>query len=83
MDQFYAEYIEENYDINNGLPKRPKYGKKKQITKMSCYIVDFHKVHYKQMLKKYAYHRMLLWLLGKNECKNIRREYFWMTIMIL
>ena len=28
------------------------------------------------MLKKYSYNRMLLCLLGGNECKNIGREAF-------
>ena len=34
---------------------------------MSCYIGEFYKVHYQPMLKKYAYHRILLCLLGKKE----------------
>ena len=55
---------EENDDINNGLIKRPVYGKKKHLTKKS--ISEFHMVHYQTMLKKYIYHRMLLCLLGKH-----------------
>ena len=43
---------------------------------MLCYIGEFHKVHYQPILKKYAYHRILLCLLGKHECKNIRIEVF-------
>ena len=43
---------------------------------MSCSIGEIHKVDYQQMLKKYAYHSMLLCLLDQNECKNIRREVF-------
>ena len=37
---------------------------------------EFHKVHYQPMLKKFAYNKMLLCLLGKNECKYFRREAF-------
>ena len=67
---------EENGDINNGLIKRPTYGKKNNLTKISCSIGEFNKLHYQPILKKFAYHRMLLCLLGKHECKNIRREDF-------
>ena len=67
---------EENYYINNGLIKRPTYGKKEQLTKISCSVGKFHRLHYHPMLKKYAYHRMLLCLLGKRECKNLRNGYF-------
>ena len=43
---------------------------------MSFSIGVFHKVHYKEMLKKYAYHRILLCLLGKHEWKSIINEAF-------
>ena len=67
---------ETNNDINNGLINSPKYGNKKYLTKMSFYIGRFNKVHYQPMLKKYAYHRMLLCLLGKYECTNLINEDF-------
>ena len=41
---------------------------------MSCSIGEFHKVSYQSILKKYAYHRMLLCLLVKHECKNLINE---------
>ena len=44
---------------------------------MSCSIGEVHKVHYQPMLNKYTYNSMLSCLLGKNECKNLRRETFW------
>ena len=31
-----CKLCEENYDINNDLIKRPEYGKKKHLTKISC-----------------------------------------------
>ena len=43
---------------------------------MSCYIGEFHTVHYQQMLKSYAHHRILLCLLGKHEFIKLRRQYF-------
>ena len=58
---------EENYNINNDLIKRPKYGKNQHLTKMSCCIGESHKVTYQSMLKNYAYHMMLLCLLVKHE----------------
>ena len=67
---------EENDYIKNGLIKSPTHVKKKQFHKIPCRIDEFHKVHYQKMLKKYEYHRMLLCLLGKNECKNIRNKVF-------
>ena len=67
---------EENDDINNALIKRPTYGKKKHMTKLSYYIGEFNKVHYQPILKDYSYHRLLFWLLGKHECQNIRRAFF-------
>ena len=70
---------EENYDINNILIKRTTYGNKKHLTKISCSIGEFHKVHYQKMLKNYEYHRMLLCLLGKHECIVFRNEYFCYT----
>ena len=33
-----CKLCEENYDVYNGLIKRPTYGKKKHPTKMSWYI---------------------------------------------
>ena len=44
--------------------------------KKSGFVGEFNKVHYQPMLKMYAYHMMILCLLGRNECKNIRREHF-------
>ena len=35
-----------NYDIKNSLIKRPTYENKKNFTKMSCSIGEFHNVHY-------------------------------------
>ena len=67
---------EENDDIKNFLIKRPKYGKNKHLKDISCSIGELHKVYYQLMLKNYAYHRMLLCLLGKHEWQNIRREEF-------
>ena len=37
---------------------------------------EFHQVHYQPMLYNYEYHRVLLCLLGKHECKKLRNEYF-------
>ena len=65
-----------NYDINNVPIKRPTYGRNKHLTKVSCSIGEFHMAHYQPMLKKYAYHRILLCLLGKHGWNNLRREYF-------
>ena len=67
---------EEIDNINNGIIKRQTCGNKKHLTKMSFYIGEFNTVRYQPMLKKYEYHRMLIFLLGKHECKNIRREAF-------
>ena len=64
---------EENDDINNCLTNRPTYGMKKHINIISFSIGRFHRLYYQPMLKKYAYHKMVLCLLGKHECKNIRR----------
>ena len=36
----------ENGDINNGLIKKSLFGKKKHLTKMSCYVGEFQKVQY-------------------------------------
>ena len=38
--------------------------------------MNFIKIHYKSILNKYAYHRVLLCLLGKYDCKNYRNETF-------
>ena len=43
---------------------------------MSCSIGEFYKVHYRQILKKYSYNRMVLYLQGKYECQNLIREAF-------
>ena len=64
---------EEDDAIKNDLINRPKYVKKKHLTKMPFYIDEFHKVHSQPILKNYAYHRMLLCVLGKHESKNLRR----------
>ena len=69
-------FMQRKYEIQNGIIKRSTYGKKKILTKMSCSIDEFHEVHYQPMLKKYVYHRMLLCLLGKHECKNLGGESF-------
>ena len=58
-----------HYNINNGIINRPTYGKKKQLTKISCYIGEFQRVHYQLMLMNYAYNRMLFCLLVKHEWK--------------
>ena len=42
---------------------------------MACSIGEIHKLHHQPRLKKYAYHKILLCLLGKYECKNLRRQY--------
>ena len=73
--RFVCRPFEANYDINNGIIKRPTYEKSKNITKMSWYIGEFHKVNYQPMLKKYAYHLMLFCFLDKNDGKNIRNKY--------
>ena len=49
---------------------------KKIMTYISYYIGECHKVHYLPMIKKYAYHRMLLRLLAKIECKYLIREAY-------
>ena len=71
-----CKLCEENDDKQKGLINRPTYGRMKHLTKMSFSIGEFHMVHYQPMLKKYAYHRMLLGLLCNNECKRLRREAF-------
>ena len=75
MYPVYVDHVKKD-DINNVLIKIPTYGKKKHITNISCSIGEFRKVYYQQMLSKYAYHRMLLCLLGKHEYKNLRNEDF-------
>ena len=62
-----CKLFEENDDTKNGIIKSPKYLKKKHLLKMLCYIGEFHMVHYQPILNKYAYHRILLCLLGKHE----------------
>ena len=42
---------------------------------MSCYIGEFHMVHYKKVLNNFAYHRIILCLVGKHECKHLIRQY--------
>ena len=69
-----------NDEIKNGLIKSLTNRNKKQLPKMSCSIGESHNLHYQPMLKKYAYHRMLLCLLGRNKSNNLRREAFWLTI---
>ena len=49
MDQLYEKYLNQMMMIYNGLIKRPEYGKKKPLTKMSCYIGEFHRVSYQKM----------------------------------
>ena len=43
---------------------------------MSCSIGELKMIHYQPILNKYAYHRMLLCLIGKYGWKNIRNEAF-------
>ena len=50
--------------------------RRNNFTKMTGSIGEFHVLHYKPILKKYAYHRMLLFLLLKYDCKKLRREAF-------
>ena len=50
---------------------------------MSCSIGEFYMVNYHPMLKNSAYHRILLFLLRKHECKKLRRNDFKMAIMML
>ena len=56
---------------------------RKHLTKIACYIGIFHMVNYNPMLEKYAYHRMILCLLGEHECNDLRREFFWLEIIML
>ena len=65
-----------NDNIKNNLTKRPKCGKMKNLSKMSCSIGKLFRVHYKTMLKKYEYHSMLLCLLGKHECKKLEDKLY-------
>ena len=53
---------EENDDIKNGLIKRPTYGNKEHITKILCFIGEFHRVNYQPMIKKYSYNRISFFL---------------------
>ena len=43
---------------------------------MSCSIGEFHTLHYKPMLKKYAYHRMLLCVIRQEWIQKLRIEDF-------
>ena len=81
MDQAYAEYVK-NDDINNGIIKKSTYGKKEHFTKMWWSIGEFHKVHWQPILKNYEYHRMLYFLLGKHEFKNVRKKALWKKIVL-
>ena len=78
-----CKLCDKNYDINNGPIKSKKYRKNKHLTKMSFSIGEFHKAYYQPMLKKYAYHMMLLFLLVNYESKELRREYYLTKIMLL
>ena len=42
---------------------------------MTWSIGEFNRVNYQQILKKYAYNRMLLCLLGGNKCNYLRRGF--------
>ena len=80
----YSWKISEKYDdIMNGIIKRPTYGKKKYNMKMSCSIGKVHMIHYQPILKKYAYHRMLIYSLGKQECKKLIIKVFLLKLIIL
>ena len=65
---------EENGDIRNGLIKSPTNGKNKNVTKMSCSIGEFDMVYYRIILNKHSYHKMILCLLGKHDCKKLGKE---------
>ena len=41
---------------------------------MSCSIGEFQMLHYNPMLNNYAYHRMLMCLLGIHEYNELRRQ---------
>ena len=69
-----CKVCEENYDINNGLINMSTYVKKKHRTKISCSIGEFHMLHYQPILNKYSYHGMLMCLLGKHQCNDLRRQ---------
>ena len=58
---------EANYDIKNSLIKRPTYVKNKNLTKMSCYICEFHKVHYQQIIEKFPMLRRIILEVGNYE----------------
>ena len=60
----------------------PKNVKKKHLTKITCIIGEFSEGKFSNNVEKYAYHRMLLCLLGKHECKNLRNEVSWNSIII-
>ena len=62
----------ENDDINNNLIKRPTYGNKLHLTKISYCIGEFHMVNHQPMLKKCEYHMMLMYLFRKHECNKLR-----------
>ena len=49
---------------------------KKNITEILCSIGEFHMVHYQPILEKYAYHRMLIRLIEKHECKELQIKVF-------
>ena len=42
---------------------------------MSFYIGEFYTIHYNPMLKKYEYHKMVMFLIVKHEYKELRRKY--------
>ena len=78
---------EENDDKKNGIIKWIIYGKKKNITKISCSIGEFQMLHYNPILNNYAYLRMLMCLLGKHECNELLLQYrtwlCWITEAII
>ena len=66
MDHLYANHVK-NMTTKIMLLSRGKHMKIGNIfTKIPCSIVEFEMVNYQPMLNKYAYHRMLIYLLGKN-----------------
>ena len=71
--------FEENDDTKNSLINRPTYRKKKHHPKIVCSIGEFHKVHHRSMLNKYAYHRTLVFLLGKMSAKLLEMKLFWLS----
>ena len=69
-------------DIKNGIIKKRTYVKNTHLTKISCYIDEFYMVHYQPMLKKYAYHWVLMCLFSKPEHKELISQAFFNDIKL-